>query len=376
MREKSTLDGTPVKYEGLLTTLPHTLPSTRYFLSAVEKVRDFRPELWISNTLIPPPAYDISCQTRVVAAGAPAASMGNLSASAPSTTSESLWSPQQPGDPAANLHTLETHASASLSRISGKRATMSEAILSSTSSREPFDRVMAMVASSSVALPGPRKPRKEGNLDLRSGKFENGQLCCPFRSHALDARGYHFPRHARAPRRSHRHRDSRDHHHAALAGRARPAARPKGRAPPFDATRHRRLGLLRVSPLRARPDGPRAARRIRAGDRGGRARAVRHRRRSSHPPRRRLRPERLPRLLRRRRGGNAAPLVSPFGERPELEPRGRLRARRIARRGPHGSSHADTHAVTDPIADPRPEHPRRVRRPGSQVQGLRQRQAG
>ena len=72
-------------------------------------------ELCISNTLSSSPAYTISC----FKFGANN-SLDNLSATAPSTTSESWWSPQQPGDPAADLQTLETHASASRSRISGK----------------------------------------------------------------------------------------------------------------------------------------------------------------------------------------------------------------------------------------------------------------
>ena len=72
-------------------------------------------ELCISNTLSSSPAYTISC----FKFGATAL-LDNLSATAPSTTSESWWSPQQPGDPAADLQTLETHASASRSRISGK----------------------------------------------------------------------------------------------------------------------------------------------------------------------------------------------------------------------------------------------------------------
>jgi hypothetical protein len=72
-------------------------------------------ELCISNTLSSSPAYRISC----FKFGANN-SLDNLSETAPSTTSESWWSPQQPGDPAADLQTLETHASASRSRISGK----------------------------------------------------------------------------------------------------------------------------------------------------------------------------------------------------------------------------------------------------------------
>ena len=74
-------------------------------------------ELCISNTLSSSPTYRISClKLRVTSL-----KFGhNLSATAPSTTSESWWSPQQPGDPAADLQTLETHASASRSRISGK----------------------------------------------------------------------------------------------------------------------------------------------------------------------------------------------------------------------------------------------------------------
>ena len=74
-------------------------------------------ELCISNTLSSSPTYRIIClKLRVTSL-----KFGhNLSATVPSTTSESWWSPQQPGDPAADLHTLETHASASRSRISGK----------------------------------------------------------------------------------------------------------------------------------------------------------------------------------------------------------------------------------------------------------------
>ena len=91
-------------------------------------------ELCISNTLSSSPTYRISCakfeHPAVRHDGQLRAALNifiplrnplcNLSATAPSTTSESWWSPQQPGDPSADLQTLETHASASRSRISGK----------------------------------------------------------------------------------------------------------------------------------------------------------------------------------------------------------------------------------------------------------------
>lgn len=77
-------------------------------------------ELCISNTLSPSPTYRISCLKFESTAMDSYGVIDNLSATAPSTTSESWRSPQQPGDPAADLQTLETHASASRSRISGK----------------------------------------------------------------------------------------------------------------------------------------------------------------------------------------------------------------------------------------------------------------